>query len=65
MMVEQWQQEFGVFPEGRYTAWASSSGFHAEVRDGVGETVVRRLRGESAWSDAVRKAGDLNSKSQK
>lgn len=56
----EWQEEPGVYPAGEHTAWVTPSGMIAEVRkDGW---AVKRFQGESAWSDAVRAAGDLNSK---
>jgi hypothetical protein len=65
MTGEVWQQDFGVFPAGKYTAWSSADGMRSEIRDQSDERVVERLRGESSWSDAVRKAGDLNSELRK
>lgn len=50
--------EIGVSPTGPHTAWATPNGMRAEVRRG--SRVVKRFRGETAWSDAVRYAGDLN-----
>jgi hypothetical protein len=50
--------ETGVYPAGPYTAWATPNGMRGEVRRGT--RVVKTFRGETAWSDAVRKAGDLN-----
>ena len=50
--------EAGVVPVGRYTAWATADGMHAVVK--CGSHIVRRLEGETAHTDAVRIAGDLN-----
>jgi len=53
-------QEDGVSPRGPHTAWATPNGIRAQVRDDKGK-VIKRFTGETAWSDAVRVAGDLNS----
>lgn len=44
--------------DGDYTAWATADGCKAQVRHH--STVVRSFSGETAWSDAVREAEDLN-----
>jgi len=54
-------QEDGVTPRGEYTAWATPNGMRAQVRDSKGR-VIKRFTGETAWSDAVREAGDSNSR---
>lgn len=51
-------QEAGVSPTGPFTAWATPNGMRAEVRR-LGQAVAR-FTGETAWSDAVRDAGDRN-----
>lgn len=57
-MTTVMEQEPGVFPEGRFTAWAEPGGMRAEIREG--SRVVKRFNSETAWSDAVRIAGDMN-----
>lgn len=54
------QEEDGVTPSGSHTAHALPNGILAEVRKD-GRRVGRKFRGELAWADAVRKAGDFNS----
>ena len=44
--------------QGKHTAWATADGRKAQVRRGA--TVVATFSGETAWSDATRKAEDLN-----
>lgn len=44
--------------KGEHTAWATADGCEAQVRRGA--TIVETFSGEMAWSDAVRKAEDLN-----
>lgn len=44
---------------GPYEAFATEDGCKAEVRKG--NTVVKKFSGETAWSDSVREAEDLNS----
>lgn len=56
--MPEMKQEEGVVPEGPFTAWATPNGTVAEVREGA--KTVKRFRGEMAWSDAVRDAGDRN-----
>jgi hypothetical protein len=55
-------REDGVYPQGRFSAWATHSGMIAEVRryEDKGYEIIERLEGETAWSDAIRHAGDLN-----
>lgn len=60
--MSEMKQEMGVVPEGEHTAWSDPDGMRAEVRKG--SKVVKRLKGESSWSNAVRKAGDLNAEAR-
>lgn len=58
----------GVFPEGRYQAWATESGTRASVMKPGPEGIIivhKNYKGESAWSNAIRDAGDLNAKERK
>lgn len=58
----------GVTPTGIFTAIGTPDGMRAVVikknNDGLSST-VKRFEGETAWSDAVREAGDLNAKASR
>ena len=43
---------------GEHTAFVNDENMTAEVRRGT--RVIRTFNGESAWSDAIREAEDLN-----
>jgi 3-oxoacyl-ACP reductase-like protein len=62
MTREDLAVEGGVFPQGPHEAYSTPDGMYGEVRRGA--NVVKRFRGETAWSDAVRHAGDLNKAGQ-
>ena len=51
-------EEEGVTPQGKYSAWATGDGMRAAVM--MGNTIIKQFRGETAYEDAVREAGDLN-----
>lgn len=58
--MDDMEEQYGVAPLGRYSAWATPSGTEATVIDSTTEKAVRSFTGETAWSDAERYAGDLN-----
>jgi hypothetical protein len=47
-----------IYPTGRHEAWANDmQGFVVDTATGA---IVKRFKGETAWSDAARYAGDVN-----
>ena len=63
------EQQGGVFPSGPYEAWATPDGTRSAImkfnNDQCQWEVVKTFRGESAWSDAEREAGDKNREAKK
>ncbi len=57
------EPQVGVLPTGPYTAWSTPEGMRSEIRGDDGK-VIKRLRGETSWSDAVREAGDMNARAR-
>jgi hypothetical protein len=56
-------QREDVFPAGNFQAWTTSDlGFIIDTATGK---IVKRFRGESAWSNAARIAGDMNSEASR
>ena len=62
----------GVTPLGPFEAVGTPDGMKAAVigtkngtYDDSGKYTVHRYRGETAWADAVRQAGDLNARVKK
>ena len=64
------QELEGVTPEGPFKAVGTADGMKAAViapRHNEDDEMytVHRYRGETAWEDAVRQAGDLNARRRK
>lgn len=68
MAIPTMKQEDGVFPTGPYEAWATPDGTRAAVLlaspSSGAKKRIKTFRGETAYSDAVREAGDLNASSR-
>ena len=60
--MKDMEEQYGVVPLGRYSAWATPNGFEATVVDSRTNLPVWSFTGETAWSDAERYAGDMNAR---
>jgi hypothetical protein len=59
--VSDFTVEEAVYPVGPFEAYSLPFGGEAIVISREGQKVKKRFKGESAWSNAARHAGDMNS----